>query len=89
MKTTRAKSQPKDNENKSIHETLAAYLCVRDLIMYLPLSETLIWRKVRNHSFPQPIKLSAGVTAWRTADILEWMQEVEGNSALATTGDTQ
>lgn len=80
------KSQPQENEKLSIYETLAAYLCMRDLLVYLPLSETLIWRKVRAGSFPQPVKLSANITAWRTTDIRAWMLKVEGSTTSNTTG---
>jgi predicted DNA-binding transcriptional regulator AlpA len=89
LKTHRAKStcksQPKENENKSIYETLAAYLRMKDLLVYLSLSESTIWRGVRTGSFPKPVKLSESVTAWRTADIRDWMQKIEGNTASITT----
>lgn len=79
------KSKPKD-EKKSIHDTPAEYLRMKDLIMYLTLSQSSIWRKVRAGEFPQPIKLSEAVTAWKTSDVRAWMQKVEGNAALNTTG---
>lgn len=90
MKTHRAKSTRKsphqDNENLSIHDTPAEFLRVKDLIKFLTLSQSTIWRKVRDGSFPKPVKLSEAVTAWRTADILAWMQKIEGNAALDTAG---
>lgn len=39
----------------------------------IPFSPTTLWRKVRAGEFPAPVKLSAGVTAWRVEDIREWM----------------
>ncbi len=86
MKTSRTKSRHQPDEKKSIHETVAEYLRMKDLIMYLTLSQSSIWRKVRAGEFPQPIKLSEAVTAWKTSDVRAWMQKVEGNSALNTTG---
>lgn len=41
----------------------------------LPLSPATIWRKVKNGTFPAPIRLSDGVTAWRWADIQAWMDQ--------------
>jgi predicted DNA-binding transcriptional regulator AlpA len=41
----------------------------------LPLSPNSIWRLARLGKFPKPVKLSAGVTAWRLEDIEAW--EVE------------
>jgi prophage regulatory protein len=90
MKTHRAKptrkSPHQDNENLSIHDTPAEFLRVKDLIKFLTLSQSTIWRKVRAGEFPQPIKLSEAVTAWKTSDVRAWIQNVGNNSALDTTG---
>lgn len=40
----------------------------------LPMGETTIWDKVRSGDFPQPVKLTERITAWRIEDIQEWMQ---------------
>ena len=38
-------------------------------------SSTTIWRWVKNNpGFPQPIKLSAAVTAWDEAELVEWLE---------------
>lgn len=87
QKISTSKSQQSKDENKSIHETVAEYLRMKDLIMYLTLSQSSIWRKVRAGEFPQPIKLSEAVTAWKTSDVRAWMKKVEGNAASVTTGD--
>ena len=39
----------------------------------LPVSPATIWRWVRDGSFPQPFKLSAGVTAWHLSDIEQFI----------------
>lgn len=88
MKTSRTKSRHQPDEKKSIHETVAEYLRMKDLIMYLTLSQSTIWRKVRDGSFPQPVKLSESVTAFKTSDVRQWMKKVEGNAALDTTGES-
>jgi len=50
------------------------YLRQRDLLQhYLPFSSTTLWRKIRNGDFPAPVKLSAGITAWRLSDVNEWL----------------
>lgn len=85
MKSSCTKSQPKENENKSIYETLAAYLRMKDLLVYLSLSESTIWRKVRDGSFPKPVKLSEAVTAWKTSDIRAWMAKIEGNATAGAS----
>jgi len=39
----------------------------------VPFSSSTVWRKVRTGDFPSPIKVSAGVTAWRVGDIRAWL----------------
>ena len=41
----------------------------------LPFSPNSIWRLAREGKFPKPVKLSAGVTAWRLEDIEAWEAE--------------
>jgi len=40
----------------------------------VPFSPSTLWRKVRKGEFPAPIKVSAGVTAWRVGDIRAWLE---------------
>lgn len=39
----------------------------------LPFSAATLWRKVRDGSFPAPIKLSERVTAWKVGDVRQWL----------------
>lgn len=41
---------------------------------FLPFSPATLWRKVKNGSFPKPVKLSDRITAWRTEDVQEWLE---------------
>lgn len=41
----------------------------------LGISRTTLWRKVMAQEFPQPVKLSAGVTAWRVEDVRKWIAD--------------
>lgn len=43
----------------------------------IPFSAATLWRKVKAGTFPAPVKLSAGVTAWKVEDVRAWMAEVE------------
>ena len=50
----------------------------------LQFSPSTLWRAVRAKTFPQPIKLSERVTAWRVGDVRAWMQrQLLASSALA------
>ena len=39
----------------------------------IPFSASTLWRKVRAKTFPAPVKLSAGVTAWKAEEVREWI----------------
>jgi prophage regulatory protein len=48
----------------------------------VPISAATLWRKVRNGTFPAPVKLSDRITAWRVGDIRAWLaQRTEGVEA--------
>ena len=38
----------------------------------IPFSAATAWRRVREGTFPPPIRISPQVTAWRVGDIREW-----------------
>jgi predicted DNA-binding transcriptional regulator AlpA len=50
------------------------FIRLRQLIRdrYVPFSKPTLWRRVKDGTFPQPIRLSPGVTAWRLSDITAW-----------------
>ena len=39
----------------------------------LPFSAPTLWRKVKNLTFPKPVRLSERVTAWRVGDVRAWI----------------
>jgi len=39
----------------------------------LPFSAPTLWRKVKNKTFPAPVKLSERVTAWNVGAVRAWM----------------
>lgn len=41
----------------------------------IPFSAATLWRKVAAKEFPAPVKLSAGVTAWKVEDVRAWMAQ--------------
>ena len=52
------------------------------ILPMLGFSASTLWRRVKKCSFPQPIKLSERVTAWRAEDVHAWMA-AQGNSQQA------
>lgn len=54
----------------------------RDILPLLPFKRALLWRMSRNGTFPKPIKISEGITAWRNDDVNEWLQNQTANSGV-------
>lgn len=50
------------------------YIRQAQLVKIIPFSAATLWRKVKDGSFPSPVKLSSRVTAWRVEDIRAWME---------------
>jgi prophage regulatory protein len=40
----------------------------------VPWSRATHWRYCKDKKFPQPVKLSSRVTAWRVGDVRAWMK---------------
>ena len=40
----------------------------------LPFSAATAWRKVREGTFPAPLKLGPAITAWRVGDVRAWLR---------------
>ena len=63
---------------------LETYVRQRQLISerLVPFSAPTLWRRVADGTFPAPLRLGPGVTAWRMSDIALWQQkQVEGTSS--------
>jgi predicted DNA-binding transcriptional regulator AlpA len=50
----------------------------------IPFSPSTLWRRVKSGSFPQPIKISDQITAWRVKDIRDWLKNPSDNLKSAT-----
>jgi len=54
------------------------------LLVFLPFSHSTLWRRVRAKTFPEPIRISDRITAWRVEDIRAWIEQQGRDSP--TTG---
>jgi prophage regulatory protein len=45
----------------------------KQLEAILPFSRTTLWRRIKDGTFPAPVKLSPGCTAWRVEEVRAWM----------------
>ena len=46
-----------------------------DRPVLLQFSAATLWRYVKAETFPQPLRLSAGITAWRVGDVRQWIDK--------------
>lgn len=56
------------------------FLRIRHVLNFIPVSRSTFWEKVRSGEYPQPIKLSPKVTAWRAEDIRDLIQRLQNSS---------
>ena len=55
----------------------SGYVRQAKLLLFVPFSKSTLRRRVIDKTFPPPVKLSPGVTAWRVEDVRRWMAEVD------------
>lgn len=51
------------------------------LLRFVPFSKSTLWRRVKARTFPAPIQLSEGITAWRVEDIRRWIANPTSSDA--------
>ena len=54
------------------------------VLSFVPISKSTLWRRVHARTFPEPVKLSERVTVWRVEDIRRWIQ-LQGTSTPSQT----
>jgi predicted DNA-binding transcriptional regulator AlpA len=52
---------------------ITGFIRLADLVKFVPFGKSSVWRKVNAGEFPEPVKLSAQVTAWRAEDVHAWI----------------
>ena len=45
------------------------------VLVFVPISRSTLWRRIQAGTFPGPVKLSARVTAWRAEDLRQWIEQ--------------
>ena len=48
------------------------------VLAFVPISKSTLWRRIQARTFPEPLKLSARVTVWRAEDIRALIERVGG-----------
>lgn len=50
------------------------FLRQAQVLAFVPISKSTLWRRVQARTFPEPVKLSERVTVWRAEDIRQWIE---------------
>ncbi|CAB5280185.1 hypothetical protein IST455A_00992 [Burkholderia multivorans] len=60
---------------------METYLRASQLVKerYVPFSAPTLWRKVKDGSFPAPLKFN-GMSAWPLSVIRAWQQQISGGA---------
>lgn len=53
----------------------AGFLRQPQVLTFIPISKSTLWRRVSAGTFPAPVKLSPRVTAWRVEDVKRWIEQ--------------
>ena len=58
------------------------------VLVFVPISRSTLWRRVQAGTFPVPVKLSTRVTAWRAEDLRRWIadQSIGHGTTAASAG---
>ena len=61
--------------------TVTEFFRLPKILTKIPVSRSLWWAKVKSGEYPQPVKLSARVTAWKRSDIEQLCARLSGEVA--------
>ncbi len=45
------------------------------VLAFVPISKSTLWRRIQARTFPAPVKLSERVTVWRAEEIRRWIAQ--------------
>lgn len=51
----------------------SALIREREILPLLPFSHATMWRRVKDGTFPQPVKIGRTMTAWQWGKVKEWL----------------
>lgn len=73
-----AQESPAAPSKPSLPDT--GFLRQTQVLRFVPISKSTLWRRVQARTFPEPVKLSERVTVWRAEDIRRWI-DLQGRSS--------
>lgn len=52
----------------------------KDLLPILPFGRASLWKFSKSGQFPAPVRITNGITAWRNADVISWLDNHAANN---------
>lgn len=46
----------------------------KDILPLLPFGRASLWKFSKSGQFPQPVRVTGGITAWSNKDVIEWLE---------------
>lgn len=46
----------------------------KQVLELVPFGRASLWKFAKSGQFPAPIRVTGGITAWRNADVIEWLE---------------
>lgn len=46
----------------------------KQVLELVPFGRASLWKFAKNGQFPAPIRVTGGITAWRNADVIKWLE---------------
>jgi predicted DNA-binding transcriptional regulator AlpA len=47
-------------------------LTVKEMAVFVKASTSTVWRQARQGRVPRPVRISAGMTRWKSNDVINW-----------------
>ena len=76
-----ARAEDADNSTEQL-DALLRLPVVRSLVG--DVTASMIWRWIQTEDFPQPVRLSANVVAWRQSEVVAWIESRQPRPAKPT-----
>lgn len=73
--------------SNAISLPLDGYSRASQLIPFLPIGLSTLWKWAKNGRFPAPVKLSNTVTAWRNQDVHQWFKDQYVPTDMSVSND--
>ena len=61
---------PFTGNKTGVEKSIPTFVRQRELMTLLPFSTSILWRKVKNGTFVQPVKLSDRIIGWDRSQVL-------------------